>query len=74
MELHPIIEVVLVIAGPTGAAWAGVRAALNGTKKNVEHLTTDVREMRHDLADLRERVAGVEAKIANRPRRRGEDA
>ena len=63
-----------MILGPTGAAWAGVRAALNGTRKNVEHLTTDVREMRHHLADLRERVAGVEATITNRPRRRGESA
>jgi len=71
-DLHPLAQLVLVILGPTGAAWAGVRAALNGTKKSVEHLTADVREMRHELADVRERVAGLEAKIATRSRRRRE--
>ena len=61
MELHPIIEAVLVIAGPTGAAWAGVRAGLNGTRAHVEDLTADMREVRRDLSDVRERVARVEA-------------
>src|SRR5690606_4952849 len=74
MDLHPLIQLLIVILGPTGAAWAGVRAALNGTRRNVESLTTDVREMRNDLADLRERVAGLEAKIATRSRRRRESA
>ncbi|HEX6938674.1 MAG TPA: hypothetical protein VF158_04630 [Longimicrobiales bacterium] len=73
-DLHPLIQLAVVVLGPTGAAWVGVRGALNGTRSNIETLASDVREMRHDLADLRERVAGLEAQIATRSRRRRESA
>lgn len=66
MELHPIVEVVLVIAGPTGAAWAGVRAGLNGTRQHVKDLTAEMREVRRELSDVRERVARVEAQYVAR--------
>ena len=66
MELHPFIELVLMIAGPTGAAWAGVRAGLNSTRQHVKDLTAEMREVRRDLSDVRERVARVEAQYVAR--------
>lgn len=62
MSPADILQLVAVILGPTGAAWVGVRTALNGTREAVKNLATDMREVRHDLADVRERVAKLEGK------------
>lgn len=40
----------------------GVRTALNGTRQNVKDLASDMREVRKDLTDVRERVARLEGK------------
>lgn len=61
-EFHPLLQAAIVILGPTGAAWVGVRTALNGTRQNVKDLASDMREVRKDLTDVRERVARLEGK------------
>lgn len=43
-----------VFAG--GAAWGGSKSALNGTKKRVEHLESDNK-------DVRDRLARMEGKL-----------
>lgn len=59
-SIPPIVTIVLGIIGPTGAAWVGVRVALNGTREAVRGLHRDMRELRDDVQDVRERVARLE--------------
>ena len=58
--IPPFVAVLLAIIGPSGAAWVGVRTALNGTREAVRDLQRDMRELRDDVQDVRERVARLE--------------
>jgi len=55
-ELHPLIQLAVLVLGPTGAVWVSVKASLNGMRE-------DVRELKHDMKDVRERVARLEAGV-----------
>ena len=59
-ELHPLIQLAIVLLGPTGAAYVGVRVSLNGTRENVRELKRDVSKLSTDMTDVRERLARIE--------------
>jgi hypothetical protein len=70
--LRAVIPIVLASAG---AAWGGVKLALNGTRKAIkegreesqksfERVHEDMRHMNDRLADVRERVAHLEGSKA----------
>lgn len=52
MDLWQILAIVL---GPSGAAWATIKVTLNGTAKRVERMETK-------LDDVRDRVTRLEAR------------
>lgn len=51
-----MIQLAALVLGPTGAVWVSVKASLNGMRD-------DVRELKHDMKDVRERVARLEAGV-----------
>lgn len=61
-EMHPLIQFVAVVLGPTGAAWWGVKASLNGTRRAVAETRDDVKEIRTTLGQHGERLARIEGK------------
>lgn len=61
-EIHPLIQLAVVVFGSGGAAWYGVRATLNGTRENVRDLKRDVGKLSTDMTDVRERVARIEGR------------
>lgn len=61
-DLHPLIQLAIVLLGPGGAAYVGVRVSLNGTKENVRELKKDVGKLSTDMTDVRERVARIEGR------------
>lgn len=61
-EIPILIQVAAIVLGPAGAAWAGVRVSLNGTRQDVRDIKTEVSGIRGDVSNLRERVARVEGR------------
>lgn len=52
-----------VVFGPTGAAWVGVRTALNGTRERVKKIDATVDRMGSEVTDVRERVSKIEGSL-----------
>jgi len=53
-----------MIAGPTGAAWVGVKVALNGTRAKVKEISKDVADIKemyikHSI-DVEHRLTALE--------------
>lgn len=65
-ELHPLIQLALVVLGPTGAAWVGVRASLNGTRRAVAETRQDVKEIRAVLGQHGDRLTRIETRMEDR--------
>lgn len=68
MQLDPQILVSLVtVLGTGGAAWAGVKATLNGTVKKVDHINAKLDAHMSQTVEHREevlqRLTTVETKI-----------
>lgn len=68
MQLDPQILVSLVtVIGTGGAAWAGVKATLNGTVKKVDHISnkldTHMRQTVEHREEVLQRLTAVETKI-----------
>jgi len=54
METITIKEILLIMAavlGPGGAAWVAVKGSLNGTKRRVENIETDVSSIKKMMID-----------------------
>ena len=62
-ELHPILQLAVLVLGPTGAAWIGVKAALNGVKADVREVKEDLRAFNIALQETRERLARLEVEV-----------
>jgi hypothetical protein len=55
-------QVVAVLLGPAGAAWAGVKMGLNGARADIKEIKGDVKEIRGDVSKHAERLAVIESK------------
>jgi shikimate 5-dehydrogenase len=64
-EVHPLIQLAVVVLGSGGTSWAAVRATLNGTRENVRDLKQDVSKISDNVADVRERLARIEGRRIN---------
>jgi shikimate 5-dehydrogenase len=61
-DIHPLIQLAVVVLGSGGTSWAAVRATLNGTRENVRDLKQDVSRISDNMADVRERLARIEGR------------
>lgn len=59
-ELVELAQSVGIVFGPSGAAWIGVKLSLNGTRKKVDEIHADMKEMRKDVTDTQTRVTVLE--------------
>lgn len=57
------VSFMTIILGPTGAAWVGVRTALNGTRERVRKIDEVTSHMGREMTDVRVRVAKIEGKL-----------
>jgi hypothetical protein len=46
------IELLALLLGPTGAAWVGVRAGLNGAKQDIKDIKNDSRDAKIEMKEL----------------------
>ena len=53
MEAWQLLALVL---GPSGAAWVGVKMALNGTREQVKDLKGDIKALSKDVRDNRDHI------------------
>lgn len=60
LDLPVWVTAASVVLGPTGAAWVGVRTALNGTRERVKRIDKTLDRMDGDLTEVRERVSKIE--------------
>jgi len=67
-ELAQIVQWVAMIAGPTGAAYVGVKAAVNGMRSDVTEIKADVKELRNGQSRNRERIVAVETRLGELPK------
>lgn len=58
------LQMIATIVGPFGAAWIGVKTAVNGMRDDVREIKDDVKDMRKDVTDHGERIAVLEASEA----------
>ncbi len=74
MSPSEIIQMLGVVAGPSGAAWLGVKTALNGTRKSIANLSAKqaldnstlavkVDTLGRDLTKVREDVGYLKGKV-----------
>jgi len=62
-EIPTLLSTLAVILGPTGAAWVGVRTALNGTRERVKQIDAGVEHLRMQMSDVRDRVSKIEGSL-----------
>lgn len=55
-----IAVVIGSIVGPAGAAWAGVKVSLNGTRERVKEIQAEVKEHTGQLAKVDTRLTVIE--------------
>lgn len=77
-QIDPTLPETLIQLTPTtlaaaAAAWATVRATLNGTAKAVEEIKADVKELRREQAEMNATLAVLKDRAAQR-RAADEDA
>jgi hypothetical protein len=59
-DLHPLIQLAILIFGPTGAAFVGVKLTLNGTREDVREIKADVKALGGTVTGLDKRVTVIE--------------
>lgn len=62
---NEVLQLILVIAGPTGGAWIAVNMAINGTRAQVADIAKDVSAIRESLSDQRAFVSRLDERIKN---------
>ena len=55
-----IIAALIAVFGSGGAAWAGVKVSLNGTREKVREIHADVKTLGVDVTNLKVQVARLE--------------
>lgn len=56
-------QLLVLILGPTGGAWVGVKASLNGMRSDVTDIKADVKKLHDGQFQNRERIVAVETKM-----------
>lgn len=54
-------EIVVLVFGPTGGAWIGVKSSLNGMRGDIKEIKGDVKELRAGHHENRERIIKLES-------------
>ena len=62
---NELLQMILVIAGPTGGAWIAVKTTLNGTRAQVTDIAKDVSAIRESLSDQKVLVSRLDERIKN---------
>jgi hypothetical protein len=57
MTTAEILQALALVVAPSGAAWAGVKLALNGTRKDIHAVATKVDAVEGKVDRTREEVA-----------------
>jgi hypothetical protein len=57
-------QAVAVIVGPAGAAWIGVKVAVNGMREDVREIKGDVKDLRVTVNQHGERLAVLDSREA----------
>ena len=60
MLLPDYLTLVAAVVGPAGAAWTGVRVALNGTRERVHRIENKVDRIEGKVSGISERTAKLE--------------
>lgn len=78
MDLDHIIRFAGLVVAPSGAAWAGVRLALNGIRKDLRDIRTEfkvvdsrVQATREEMAEIRGSMKSLVHSAAAAKRRKG---
>ena len=65
MEAIPAwMQVMALVLGPTGGAWLGVKAALNGLRAGQADLRVGQKEIREDVLKLHDKIDDHSKRIA----------
>lgn len=59
-ELPAVVQLVILVVFPAGAAWGAARSALNGTRKRVERIEDKLDISLANQGSLAERIARLE--------------
>ena len=59
------LQMVALIAGPTGGAWIAVKTTLNGTRNQVSDIAKDVSAIRESLGDQRVFMSRLDERLKN---------
>lgn len=68
-EVTAFLPYLVIILGPGGAAYAAVKAGLNGTKEDIKEIKDDISGLKADVGELKEEAAfqrGQRARGANK--------
>ena len=57
-----MLQLLGMVAGPAGAAWVGVKVAVNGLRADVREIKKDVKDLNGLAAKHGERIATLEAR------------
>jgi hypothetical protein len=57
------LQMVALIAGPTGGAWIAVKTTLNGTRAQVSDIAKDVSAIRESLSDQKAFVSRLDERV-----------
>lgn len=63
MDPVVILQSLALILGPSGAAYVGVKTAVNGMRADVKEIKGDVKEVKTVQTQNRERLAVLEVKV-----------
>lgn len=62
MNIEVWIALLIMVFGPAGAAWVGVKVALNGLKSKVNDLSGAVEKLNQTILCYEHRISRLEAK------------
>lgn len=57
-------QVAALVLGPAGAAWVGVKTALNGTRQSVAEIKEDVKDLRAEVRGNREEIIRLQEHLS----------
>ena len=60
-----LLQMIALIAGPTGGAWIAVKTTLNGTRAQVSDIAKDVSAIRESLGDHRVFMSRLDERLKN---------